>query len=209
MDDYLLRPADLPTWRRRLALRLLNLIGWKLRFRPMPGPHGICVVYPHTSNVDFFVGLLAKWAMDLPFRWLAKSSLFVGPLGVVMRYWGGVPVERSAPQGATTRLAQEMLASDWCWFVITPEGTRGYRPHWKSGFYRLALSAQVPIVLAYIDYATNEVGVVDHLMLSGDEDADMQHIADIYAHRVGRHPQLAAPVRLAPRERQEEQRRQA
>src|SRR5690242_6378759 len=78
-NDYLVRPETLPTWRQRTALRLLNAIGWNFNFKPLPGPHGIAVVYPHTSNWDFPVGLLAKWAVGLHFRWLAKDSLFRGP----------------------------------------------------------------------------------------------------------------------------------
>jgi len=137
-DDDLVRPEALPTWRQRTALRLLNAIGWQFHFKPLPGPHGIAVVYPHTSNWDFPVGLLAKWAVGLHFRWLAKDTLFRGPMGPLMRYWGGVAVDRSAPQGAILRLAQTMRASDWFWLANTPEGTRSYRPHWKSGFYRIA-----------------------------------------------------------------------
>jgi len=85
MDEYLMRPAALPTWGQRTALRLLNALGWSLRYTPLPGPHGIVVVYPHTSNWDFPVGLLAKWALGLQFRWAAKDSLFRGPMGALMR----------------------------------------------------------------------------------------------------------------------------
>ena len=198
MSDTLMHPAALPTWRQRTALRLLNLFGWKLRYRPLPGPHGIAVVYPHTSNWDFPIGLLSKWALGLPFRWLAKDSLFRGPFGPLMRYWGGIPVVRRAPMGATRMLAERMLAEPWCWVAITPEGTRGYRPHWKSGFYRLALAAGVPVVLVYIDYRARELGVVDVVHLSGDQDADMAKIAAVYQDRQAMHPQDAAPIKLAP-----------
>ncbi|GAB3439771.1 1-acyl-sn-glycerol-3-phosphate acyltransferase [Massilia solisilvae] len=201
MSDYLLRPEDLPTWGQRTALRVLNLFGWRLRFKPLPGPHGIAVVYPHTSNWDFLVGLFGKWAIGLPFRWLAKDSLFRGPMGAVMRYWGGVPVDRSAPQGATQKLAQTMLSSKWCWVAITPEGTRSYRPHWKSGFYRLALAAKVPVLLVYMDYRAKELSVVDYMTLSGDEEADMAAIARVYEGHEALYPANAAPVRLAPREK--------
>ena len=60
MSDHMLLPAALPTWGQRTALRLLNLAGWQVRFKPLPGPHGIAVVYPHTSNWDFLIGLLGK-----------------------------------------------------------------------------------------------------------------------------------------------------
>ena len=193
-----MRPAALPTWRQRTALRLLNLIGWQFHFKPLPGPHGIAVVYPHTSNLDFPIGLLAKWAVGLQVRWLAKDSLFRGPMGVLMRYWGGVAVDRSAPQGAIKRLAQTMHASSWFWLAVTPEGTRGYRPHWKSGFYRIALEAEVPVLLIAIDYGRKVLDVTRTITLSGDEAADMALIAKRYEGVQARFPQDAAPIRLAP-----------
>lgn len=198
MDEYLMRPAALPTWGQRTALRLLNLIGWQFRFKPLPGPHGVAVVYPHTSNVDFPIGLLAKWAVGLQFRWLAKDSLFRGPMGVLMRYWGGVAVDRSAPQGAIRRLAQDMHAAKWFWLAITPEGTRSYRPYWKSGFYRIAMAAEVPVLLVAIDYGKKVLDVTRTITLSGDEDADMAAIARAYEGVQARFPQEAAPIRLAP-----------
>ncbi|MGB9107848.1 MAG: 1-acyl-sn-glycerol-3-phosphate acyltransferase [Telluria sp.] len=197
MHEYLMRPAQIPAWGQRTALRLLNLFGWNVHFKPLPGPHGIAVVYPHTSNWDFFVGLLAKWAVGLQFRWLAKDSLFRGPMGVMMRYWGGVPVDRSAPQGAIRRLAENMLGTKWFWLAITPEGTRGYRPYWKSGFYRIALAAQVPLLLVSIDYGRKVVDVTKTLVLTGDEAADMAAIAAAYEGVQAKFPKDAAPIRLA------------
>ena len=197
--DDLLRPARLPTLRQRAALRVLQLFGWRIRFRPLPGPHGIAVVYPHTSNLDFFVGLLCKWALDIPFRWLAKASLFRGPTGALMRYWGGLPVERrGAPTGATDRLAGRIHSADWMWIVITPEGARARQPHWKSGFYHLALAANVPLLLIALDFGKKEVRFVDHLQLTGDQAVDMAAIAATYQGVTGLHPDQAGPVDLAP-----------
>jgi 1-acyl-sn-glycerol-3-phosphate acyltransferase len=198
MDEYLVRPAALPTWGQRSALRLLNLIGWQFRFKPLPGPHGIAVVYPHTSNMDFFVGLLAKWAIGLEFRWLAKDSLFRGPMGFIMRYWGGVAVDRSAPQGAIRRLAQDMHAAPWFWLAITPEGTRSYRPYWKSGFYRIAMAAEVPVLLVALDYGKKVIDVTRTVVMTGDEAVDMAAVANAYEGVQARFPKDAAPIRLAP-----------
>ncbi|MFC0131811.1 glycerol acyltransferase [Massilia eurypsychrophila] len=198
MDQYALRPAALPTCGQRVSLRLLHLIGWKVRYKPLPGPHGVIVVYPHTSNWDFPVGLLAKWAVGQPFRWLGKESLFKGILGVTMRAWGGMPVERGASTGATSRLAATMKAAPWCWIALAPEGTRGHRPHWRSGFYHLALTARVPLLLVYIDYPNKLLSVVDTLELTGDQQRDMAAIAAVYDGHHGLHPELEAPIVLAP-----------
>jgi 1-acyl-sn-glycerol-3-phosphate acyltransferase len=198
MSDHLLRPAALPNWGQRTSLRLLQLFGWRVHYKPLPGPHGIAVVFPHTSNWDFLVGLLGKWAIGLQFRWLAKDSLFRGPMGTVMRYWGGIPVDRSAPMGATRQLAEQMLAANWCWVAITPEGTRGYKPHWKSGFYHLALAARVPVLLVALDYRKKVLNVVNTIELSGDQEADMATIAEAYQDCEALYPAKAAPIQLAP-----------
>lgn len=198
MSNYELRAASLPRFGQRLALRMLNLFGWKVRYKPLPGRHGVAIVYPHTSNWDFVVGLLGKWALGLPFRWLGKESLFRGPWAGIMRSWGGVAVERGASTGATQRLAEKMRESDWFWLALAPEGTRSYRPHLRSGFYHLAVMAKVPLVIVYLDYPNKELGVVDTVRLTGDQETDMAAIAAAYKGHLGKHPELAAPITLAP-----------
>ena len=153
-----------------LALKILNLLGWRLYFQGVPQPHGVFLVYPHTSNWDFCVGILAKWAMGVELNFLAKDSLFTIPLlGRWIRYLGGRPVVRHSPQGYVASLVQEMKRSDYFWVVITPEGTRKYTSGWKSGFYRLAVQANVPIGMAFIDYSKKEIGVTQFLIMTGDE----------------------------------------
>lgn len=197
MSNDELRAASLPRAGQRLALRMLQLFGWRVRYRPLPGPHGVAIVYPHTSNWDFVIGLLGKWALGLPFRWLGKESLFTGPWAGIMRAWGGVAVERGAATGATQRLAEKINAADWFWLALAPEGTRSYKPQWRSGFYHLALAARVPLVLVYFDYGRKELGVVDVVHLTGDQEADMAAIAAAYAGRTGYRPELACPIVLA------------
>lgn len=198
MDNYRLTVDALPTLRQRLALRAMHLFGWKMFYKPLPGPHGIAVVYPHTSNWDFPIGLLGKWALDLKFRWLAKDSLFRGPVGRLMRYWGGIPIDRSAPMGATRQLADQMVQQPWCWIAITPEGTRGYRPHWKSGFYHLAKTAGVPVLLVAFDYGKKELRLVNTLDVTDDIEADMQSVVAAYEGVTALYPNKAAPIVLAP-----------
>jgi 1-acyl-sn-glycerol-3-phosphate acyltransferase len=121
------------SWQRCSALRLLRLFGWRLRHAPLPGPHGIVIVYPHTSNWDTPLGLLARWALVIRFRWLAKDSLFRGfaglMLGRLLRDCGGEPIEWHVQTDAIERLAQQIRQADWYWLVLTPEGTRSYRDH--------------------------------------------------------------------------------
>ncbi|MGV7207350.1 1-acyl-sn-glycerol-3-phosphate acyltransferase [Oxalobacteraceae bacterium A2-2] len=200
MNEHDLLPSALPTWRQRSALRVLHLFGWRLLYRPLPGPRGIVVVYPHTSNWDFPIGLLGKWALDLPFRWLAKDTLFRIPvLGRWFRWLGGEPVERGTPTGMIKSQAARMHAADWYWLAITPEATRSYRPNWKSGFYHLALEARVPLLLVYIDYPNKILAVKDHLTLSGDQEQDLAAMRSVYQGHHGKYPQNEAPIVLSER----------
>ncbi|MES2105853.1 MAG: 1-acyl-sn-glycerol-3-phosphate acyltransferase [Pseudomonadota bacterium] len=175
-------------------------MGWRVRFQSLPGPHGIVVVYPHTSNWDVLVGVLAKWAIGEPFRFVAKSSLFEGltgaTIGRLLRRLGGEPIERGASTGSISRLADKINASEWFWLAITPEGTRSYKPHWRSGFYHIALAAGVPVGCAYFDFAKKEVALVDYLELSGDPLADMEKIRAVYAGKQGLRPELASSIVL-------------
>ncbi|MET0320562.1 MAG: 1-acyl-sn-glycerol-3-phosphate acyltransferase [Duganella sp.] len=199
MSEFEQKPGALPKLRQRLALRALNFFGWRLLFRPLPGPRGIAVIYPHTSNWDFPIGLLGKWALDVPFRFLAKDSLFKSPLGPWFRWLGGEPVQRGAPQGTSKAQAERMNAADFYWVGITPEGTRAYRPNWKSGFYHLAMEAQVPLVLVYMDYPSKTLSLTDQVVLTGDQAADMAAIRAVLEGHQGLHPENAAPIILGER----------
>lgn len=206
MNAQILTTKNVQTRLQGLAIFLFSLAGWRVRYRPLPGPRGIVIVYPHTSNWDFLVGILAKWAIGLPFHFIAKSSLFEGmtgaTIGRVLRYLGGEPVERSASTGAIARLAATINAAEWYWLAIAPEGTRGYKPHWRSGFYHIALAAKVPVGCVYFDFVLKEVGLLDYIDLSGDVAADMAKLRSIFEGHQGCCPKLAAPVELRPDERE-------
>lgn len=209
MTAFLLREQDVPRRLQRWALRILRLMGWRVRFQSLPGPHGVVLVYPHTSNWDVLVGVLAKWAIGEPFRFVAKSSLFEGitgaTIGRLLRRLGGEPIERGVATGSIARLADKINASEWFWLAITPEGTRSYKPYWRSGFYQIALAAGVPVGCAYFDFARKEVALVDYLELSGDPLADMEKIRTVYAGKQGLRPQLAANIVLRQDEAGKEQ----
>jgi 1-acyl-sn-glycerol-3-phosphate acyltransferase len=181
---------------QRFARSVLRVFGWQVQYVEPPGPRGIIIVYPHTSNWDFVIGLLAKWAIGLPLRFIGKESLFRGftgaTLGRLMRLWGGRPVDRHRASGAVEQLAQMMNNEPWFWLAMSPEGTRRFQDHLRSGFYHLALAAKVPVGLAFIDYGRKAVGVRDYVRMSGDAGADLQLLRSYYADKRGRHPRQAA-----------------
>jgi 1-acyl-sn-glycerol-3-phosphate acyltransferase len=183
------------------ARRLLRLAGWRVVFDGLPARQGVVIVYPHTSNWDFVVGILAKWSIGIPVVFWGKASLFRVPLfGAWLRWLGGVPVERRNPQGAVgamvERLKQARESGAFLWLALAPEGTRRYRTHWRSGFHQVAVQAAVPLGLAYLDFARREVGLAGFLQLSGEPRADLAAIAARLGHHRGRRAEWAAPIRL-------------
>jgi len=156
----------------------------------------VIAVYPHTSNWDFVVGYLARLAAAIPVQFVGKHTLFRWPFGGLLRRMGGIPVDRSDPSGLLVRLAGELSGAERMWLALAPEGTRARTDHWKSGFYRLALAAAVPVGLAYIDYRTRTVGLTTYLTLSGDEETDLARIRAVYADKVGKHPEQASDIRF-------------
>ena len=156
----------------------------------------VVIVYPHTSNWDFPLGLLMKWAVAIRFHWVGKDSLFRWPLGPLLRRLGGVAVNRRERTRFVERLAAELERYPVMRVVITPEGTRARTDHWKSGFYHLARATGVPLALAFIDYSKREIGIGAYHTLTGDVARDMAGIGSFYAGRTGRHPAQQGPIRL-------------
>lgn len=181
----------------RLAAWLLRLFGWRVVYPVRQVPKSVIIFYPHTSNWDFFFGILARSAIDLPIHFAAKDSLFRWPFGWLFRKLGGLPVNRRVRSGLVTQLAEQFNRHESFYLAIAPEGTRRAVDHIKSGFYRVALLAQVPLGCACIDYPRREIGILDFLELSGDEAVDLARIAAIYAGHRGKHPAQEGRIAFA------------
>ena len=184
-----------------MARALLRLAGWRLRFDGLPGRQGVLIVYPHTSNWDFPLGLLVKWAVGIQITFWGKASLFKVPLfGAWLRWLGGVPVDRQASNGIVGQMVNELAAARvqnrFLWLALAPEGTRHHASAWRSGFYHVALQAQVPVGLVFLDYGQREAGVQRFIMLGGNMRADLKVIEAELGHRRGKRPALAAPIRF-------------
>lgn len=187
-----------------LACGVLKLLGWKVHFEGLPALQGVAVVYPHTSNWDFPVMVLAKWAIGMPISFWGKDKLFDIPLfGTWMRWIGGKPINRTAPGGVVGEAVRIIKAhkssNSYFWLGLAPEGTRKLIPGWRSGFYQATLGAEVPLAVVKLDYETKSVSVVDFFRLSGDVAKDMAHIASLYEGVKGFHPGLASPVQILDR----------
>lgn len=182
-------------WRRSL-LGLLRLFGWKTVLVWPPEPKGIIVVFPHTSNWDFIVGMLFRVGHDLPANWIGKAEMFPGPFRGLLKRLGGIPVDRSRATGFVDAMVKEFAQRDWIWVGIAPEGTRSRTERLKSGFYKLALAADIPVAFGYIDYGTRTVGIDTYVRFTGDEERDLDVMRRFYAGKRGRRPECAGEIRF-------------
>ena len=192
---------------QQAARFLLPLVGWSVEGDLPDVPQFVLVVAPHTSNWDVPVGLLCAYALGLLFPWpygvMVKAPVFRWPLvGPLMRWLGGIPIDRSAPNNVVDQMADAFQQHERLMLAITPEGTRKKTAYWKSGFYHIALKARVPIVLAYLDYARRVGGLGPTIWPSGDADADLELIRDFYAGVTAKFPHQFGEVRFKRQEAQ-------
>lgn len=180
---------------KMLSCRLLGLLGWTLSEPPQRPARAVLIAYPHTSNWDAFYALLAESGLGLEARWVAKESLFHWPFGGLLRRLGGIPVNRRVRQGLVAEIVAQFAGEPRLLLVVAPEGTRRLTGGWKSGFYRIALAADVQVALGFVDYARREAGILAYVTLSGDPVSDLAAIARHYADRRGKRPELASPIR--------------
>ena len=176
--------------RSRLCSWLLfSVMGWRENITvALPDKFVLCLA-PHTSNWDFIIGQLYMRAGGLRVNFMMKREWFRGPLDRLFRRLGGIPVRRDKSSSLTDSLAAEAARSEHFRLCITPEGTRSRNPHWKRGFYYIALKAQLPIVLFAMDYDRRLIECTTMIHPTGDVDADMLRIKRHYKDYRGRHPE--------------------
>ncbi len=139
----------------------------------------------HTSNWDFPTMLLAKFAWGLKVRYLGKHTLFNPLTGWFFKAFGGIPVYRDKNNDVVGQIVQLIKESDSIYLALSPEGTRSYKPYWKTGFYHIAQRSNIPIVMFYLDQKTRTIGYSDIFYLSSDIDADMMKIKQFYTDKHG------------------------
>ena len=179
---------------RSLAKFILRVAGWKALGEPPTVPKAVIIAAPHTSNWDGVWALLYKTALDLDVRFFAKHSLFWFPLGMLLRGLGGIPLDRSRAESAVDEAVRMYIENEQFLFGLAPEGTRSLTGGWKSGFYRIASMANVPVIPGFLNYRDKIIRIGDPIELSGDMAADMQHFAELYRDTPGCRPENASPV---------------
>ncbi len=182
-----------------LSEAILRLFGWTVdRSHPLP-PRYVMIGAPHTSNWDFPVGMLGMWALGVDVHWVGKHTLFAGPLGPIMKGLGGIPVDRRISSNFIDSMTERFASGELSSLSLAPEGTRSLTHAWKTGFYYLAVSAQVPVVLGYLDYADKIVGVGGSFTPTGDIAADLKYVREFYAEKTARYPEKYGEIQVQPR----------
>lgn len=165
-------------------------MGWKKEItEDHPDKYIVCLA-PHTSNWDFIIGQLYMRAEGMRTNFMMKKEWFVGPLGVLFRKMGGVPVWRDQKTSLTDNLAQTAKEAKTFSLCITPEGTRSKNPDWKKGFYFIAMKAGIPILLYGVDYQKKLIQCTKTIVPDGDLESQMREIKVYYRDFKGKKPEL-------------------
>ncbi|MBO0609962.1 1-acyl-sn-glycerol-3-phosphate acyltransferase [Myceligenerans salitolerans] len=192
------RPSVVTRAARRTGARLVWLCtGYRFAPSKAPDEPTVFVGAPHTSNTDFFLMLAIAWELDVRIKFLIKDSWLRGPFGGLIRALGGVAVDRNDPAGLVDQLLGGMRTGTVSHLVVTPEGTRGAGSgYWKSGFYRIARAAGMPVTLGYVDGDRRVAGLGPSLRMTGDVRADMDRLRAFYADKSGVRPENRVEPRL-------------
>jgi 1-acyl-sn-glycerol-3-phosphate acyltransferase len=190
-------PAHVVWAMRQLLARLVLAVSrYRITGRPPEDPTCVLVAAPHTTNLDFPLMLAIAWRSGLSPHWLGKKEMFRFPFGPLLRAVGGIEVDRDNARGIVGQLADRARAGNASVIVVPPEGTRSKGDYWKSGFYRIAVDAQIPIVLGYLDGPTKSGGFGPTFVPSGDIAADMDVIRAFYVDKRGVRPGKFTTPRL-------------
>lgn len=149
----------------------------------------LVVMAPHTSMWDFIWGRLAFWALDVKAKFLMKKEMFNPVFKPFLLWMGGIPIDRSKSSNTVEAIADLFNHYDSLCITVTPEGTRKLNPDWKKGFYYIALQAEVPIALGFLDYEKKEGGIGKLIIPSGDFENDFKIVEDFYRGHKAKHPE--------------------
>jgi 1-acyl-sn-glycerol-3-phosphate acyltransferase len=192
MPDTTSRPISNPSWIVRVFRPLAHLwlwaTGWRLEGEMPDLPKFIIVAAPHTSNWDLPNVLAAGLHFGLRIHWMGKQSIFKAPFGGLMRWLGGISIDRSKSNNVVQQMIEEFERRETLYLVVSPAGTRTQSLEWKSGFYHIAHGAKVPLVFGFMDYKNKAVGIKGMMHTSGDYGADLARIQAVYKDIQGKNP---------------------
>ncbi len=184
----------LNTLLRVLARFYLKASGWELVMTAPVPSRSVVIAAPHTSNWDLPMSLAIVFACRLKIYFLAKETLFTPPFGILMRWLGGIAVDRSRANNFVEQAIVLFAINKDLVLAVPPEGTRKQVRCWKSGFYHIASGAEVPISLGFIDFKRKMAGFGGTYNPSGDYDADLVEIQAFYAGMTGKNRAMTSEI---------------
>lgn len=177
------------TFTGRISKFILKLMGWRVKGEKPKHKKFVFLAAPHTSNWDFPIGRLSNSKLDINLKVLMKKSWFFFPMGLIMRSLGAIPIDRTKSGTVMDYVVELFNKNEEFVFAITPEGTRSYVDYWKTGFYYIALKANVPIVCGYLDYRKKETGIGPTIHPTGNAEEDFEKIMSFYRTITAKHPE--------------------
>lgn len=172
----------------------LWLFGWRVEGGRPDARKAVVIAYPHTTNWDLPFMLAVAYALDLDIRWLGKHTLFRAPFGWAMRRLGGISVDRRSRGNNVDAIVETLNPMEDVLVVIPPEGTRSHAGRWKSGFYWVAVGAELPIVLGFLDYSRKCGGLGEILYPTGDPETDLVKMREFYEGIDGKFPERTGAI---------------
>lgn len=172
------------------TVTIFNMLGWKMH-GDIPAHIDKCVVIvgPHTSNFDYIFGIVAAFKIRPPVRYLIKDEWLKRPvIGHLLKAWGGLGITRSERKNMVAHMAGLLRDSSEMVLAFPPEGTRKLAKKWKTGFYHVALQANVPIVMCSLDYGKKEVRIGEYFLPTGDYKKDMSIVREFFRNITAKHP---------------------
>ena len=160
--------------------QLLFLQGWSFEGEIPDLPKGVAILMPHTSNYDAWYALIGILGLGVKISVLGKASLFKTPLKPLLEQVDVIPIQRNSKSGFTEQAIQIMQSREKIWIGLAPEGTRKHAQDLKTGFYRIATGANVPIVMFALDYQKKILRCLGALQPSGDYEQDLDKILTHY-----------------------------
>jgi len=185
-----------PAWGIWFGNFLRRLMGWESVGEFPSMPKAMFIASPHTSLWDGIIMVTIAWSMGIRLSWITKKETVTFPFKRLVLFFGAVPVDRSTKNDTVAQIAEQFRTREGMYLAIAPAGTRKKRDYWKSGFYHMALQANVPLICGFLDYKTKRGGIRAIVHPTGDVHTDMERLREVYDGIEAKHPALMTRIRL-------------
>ena len=164
---------------------LYRLMGWKIQGELPDLKKFIVILGSHTSNWDFVLAICTIWIVEARITIIGKKELFKFPFGGIFRALGVIPIERKKSQNQVEAIAEMFNHREELIIALAPEGTRRKVERLKSGFYNIALKANLPIIPVTIHGTMKTMIIQKPYYNTGNKDIDLKYVTDLFKSHTG------------------------